>query len=144
MYRIRQYHSEEECNLQNKKITVLLYICFYKKNSCLCKIKKCLVDTEFHFLYCLRHYLKYLVAQRVKRLPAMRETWVWSLGWEDPWRKRWQPTPVLLLGKFHGQRSLVDYSPWGHKESDMTKQLHLNTWHYLEIVISAPESILDY
>ena len=32
------------------------------------------------------------------------------------WRRKWQPTPVLLPGKFHGLRSLVDYSPWGHKE----------------------------
>ena len=33
------------------------------------------------------------------------------------------PTPVFLLGEFHGQRSLAGYSPWGHKESDMTEQL---------------------
>ena len=33
-----------------------------------------------------------------------------------PWRRKWQPNPVFLLGKFHGQRSLVSYSPWGHKE----------------------------
>ena len=36
----------------------------------------------------------------------------------------WQSTPVLLPGKSHGQRSLVGYSPWGHKESDMTEWLH--------------------
>ena len=41
-----------------------------------------------------------------------------------PWRRNWQPTPVLLPGKFQGRRSLVGYSPWGHKESDMTEQLH--------------------
>ena len=35
------------------------------------------------------------------------------------WRKKWQPTPVFLPGKSHGQRSLVGYSPWGSKESDM-------------------------
>ena len=40
------------------------------------------------------------------------------------WRRKWQPTPVLLPGKFHGQRSLVGYSPWGCKESDTTEQLH--------------------
>ena len=40
------------------------------------------------------------------------------------WRKKWQPTPVLLPRKSHKQRSLVGYSPWGHKESDMTEQLH--------------------
>ena len=37
-----------------------------------------------------------------------------------PWRRPWQPTPVVLPGKFHGQRSLVGYSPWGRKESDRT------------------------
>ena len=35
-----------------------------------------------------------------------------------PWRRKWQPTPIFLPGKFHGQRSLVGYSPWGLKESD--------------------------
>ena len=38
-----------------------------------------------------------------------------------PWRRAWQPTPVLLLGEFHAQRSLVGYSPWDHKESDTTE-----------------------
>ena len=38
-------------------------------------------------------------------------------------RREWQPTPGSLPGKFHGPRSLVSYSPWGHKESDMTEQL---------------------
>ena len=38
-----------------------------------------------------------------------------------PWRRIWQHTPGLLPGKYHGQRSLVGYSPWGHKESDMTE-----------------------
>ena len=41
-----------------------------------------------------------------------------------PWRRKWQPTPVLLPGKFHGWRSLVGYSPWSRKELDMTEQLH--------------------
>ena len=41
------------------------------------------------------------------------------------WRRQWHPTPVLFPGKSHGWRSLVGYSPWGHKESDMTKWLHL-------------------
>ena len=41
-----------------------------------------------------------------------------------PWRRKWQPTPVLLPGKCHGQRSLVDYSPWDREESDTTERLH--------------------
>ena len=36
-----------------------------------------------------------------------------------PWRRKWQPTLVFLPGKFHGQRILVGYSPWGGKELDM-------------------------
>ena len=40
-----------------------------------------------------------------------------------PWRREWQPTPVFLPGESHGQRSLVGYSPWGRKESDMNERL---------------------
>ena len=43
-----------------------------------------------------------------------------------PWRREWQPTPVLLPEKSHGQRSLVGYSPWGCKESDITEPLNNN------------------
>jgi len=43
-----------------------------------------------------------------------------------PWRRAWQPTPVILPGEFHGQRSLAGYSPWSRKELDMTEQLILS------------------
>ena len=39
-----------------------------------------------------------------------------------PWSRKWQPTPVVLPGKLHGQRSLGGYSPWDCKESDMTER----------------------
>ena len=55
-----------------------------------------------------------MVAQTVKNLPAMweiQEQWVQLLGQEDPLEKRMQPTPILLPGEFHGQKSLVGYSP---------------------------------
>ena len=42
------------------------------------------------------------------------------------WRRQWQPTPVLLPGKSHGQRSLVGCSPWGLQESDTTERLHFH------------------
>ena len=42
------------------------------------------------------------------------------------WRRQWLPTPVLLPGKSHGQRSLVDCSPWGRTESDTTARLHFH------------------
>ena len=50
-----------------------------------------------------------------------------------PWRRKWQSTPVLLPGKSHGQRSLIGYSPWGRKESDMTEQLHFHfSWAFIK------------
>ena len=51
---------------------------------------------------------------------------VQPLGWADPWRREWKPTPVFLPGESHGQRSLAGYSPWGHKESDPTEHWTLS------------------
>ena len=48
-----------------------------------------------------------LVAQMVENLPTVQETWVQSLGWKYPWRRKWQITPVFLPGELHGQGSLV-------------------------------------
>ena len=53
----------------------------------------------------------YLIAQSVKNLPAMQDTWVQFLGLEDPLEKEMATTPVFLPGKSHGQRSLAGYSP---------------------------------
>ena len=47
--------------------------------------------------------------------------WVQFLGWEDPWKRAWQPTPAFLENP-HGQRSLVGYSPWDRKEWDTAEQ----------------------
>ena len=71
--------------------------------------------------YPLQHSWASLVAQLVKDLPAMWQTLVRSLGWEDPLEKRKLPTPVFWPGEFHGL-----YSPWGCKESDMTERLSLS------------------
>ena len=46
-----------------------------------------------------------------------------------PWRRAWQPTPVFLPGKSHGQRSLAGYSSWGRKELDCTEWLTLSLSH---------------
>ena len=45
--------------------------------------------------------------------------YIYYCGQESLRRRKWQPAPLLLPGKSHGLRSLVSYSPWGHKESDM-------------------------
>ena len=66
-----------------------------------------------------------LVAQMVKNLLAMQETWVWSLGRKDRQEKGMAPTPVFLPGEFHGQGSLVGYSPWGCKELDVSGYEHM-------------------
>ena len=59
------------------------------------------------------------MTQSVKRLPAMWETWVQSLGREDLLEKEMATHSSILPGAVHGQKSLVGYSPWGDKESDM-------------------------
>ena len=60
-----------------------------------------------------------------KNLPAMQrpgfDLWVGKM----PWRREWQPIPVFLPGEFHGQRSVVIYSPWGSQELDTTERLIL-------------------
>ena len=57
------------------------------------------------------HVWASLVTQMVKNLPALQETSVQPLGQEDPLEKEMATTPVFLPGEFHGQRSLVGYSP---------------------------------
>ena len=63
------------------------------------------------------------LAQMVKNLLAMQESkfspWLEKMAW----RREWQHIPLFLPGKSHGQRSLVGYSPWGCKESDIAEQL---------------------
>ena len=65
----------------------------------------------------------------LKDLPAVRrqkrhgfDPWIQKI----PGRRKWQPTPVFLPGKPHGQRSLVGYSAWGPKELDMTEHTHMD------------------
>jgi len=60
----------------------------------------------------------------VKNLPAEQETWVRSLGWEDSLEKEMVTHSSILAWEIHKQRSLVDFSPWGYKKSDMTEHTH--------------------
>ena len=54
-------------------------------------------------------------------MKEMQESWVWSLSQENSLEEEMQPTPVFLPGKSNGQRNLAGYSPWDHKESDMSE-----------------------
>ena len=60
------------------------------------------------------------------------ERWVNHLMRKIPWRRKWLPTPVFLTGKARRYRRLAGYSPWGHKESNMTENLsiHAHIWGY--------------
>ena len=73
-------------------------------------------------MFLFPHLCISLVAQVVKNLPAMKETWVQSLGWEDSLEEEMAIHSSILARKSHGQRSLAGYSPQG-KELDVTEQL---------------------
>ena len=65
-----------------------------------------------------------LVDQTIKNLTAMQETWGQSLNWGFfSLGKEMATNSSILAGEFHGQRRLVGYSPWGHKEFDVTERL---------------------
>ena len=91
------------------------------------------------------------MAYLVENLPAMWETWVRSLGFEDPWRREWLPSPVYWAGEFHGL-----YSPRGSKESDTTERISLTIYKinnkdckgdnitYLIIIYNGEDSEKEY
>ena len=73
-----------------------------------------------------------LVVQRLKCLPAMWETWVQSLGQEDPLEKETATHSSILPGESHGRRSLVGCSPRGRKEWDTTERHHFH-FHFAPV-----------
>ena len=74
-------------------------------------------------------WLRWLIIHLQCRRPRF-DPWVGKI----PWRREWLPTPVFLPGEFHGQRSLVGYSPWCFKESDKTERLtHTHTHTHTHI-----------
>ena len=64
-----------------------------------------------------------LVAQMAKNLPEMWEPGFSLCVGKIPWSRKWQPIPIFLPGKSHGQRSWASYGSWGCKESDMTEKV---------------------
>ena len=77
--------------------------------------------------YPLQYSWASLVAQLVKNQPAMRETWVRSLSWEDPLEEGMATHSSILAWRIPmGRGDWRGYSPWGRKESDMTEQLSLS------------------
>ena len=76
---------------------------------------KFILDLGFPFLFAVWWLSQWRICLQCRR-PGF-DPWVKKI----PWRREWQPTPVFLPGKSHGQRSLVGYSPWSRKELDMTE-----------------------
>ena len=82
---------------------------------------------------------------RVKNSSAKQEMWVQSLIKKIPWRRKWQTTPVFLLGKSHGQRSLVGYSPWGCqrvRHDSVSKQQEQQQYYIANCVSWVPKLAL--
>ena len=95
--------------------------CCSVPKSCpaLCNTMYCSMP-GFPVLHFLPELLKFMSVELVGHQSVWIRTYSNRLILAQP--PQWQPTSVLLLGESHGQRSLVGYSPWGHKESDTTEQ----------------------
>ena len=76
-----------------------------------------------------------LVVQRIKRLPAMWETWVQSLGWEDPLEKEMATHSSILAWRIPWTEELGGLQPTGRKESDTTERLHFHFHSYYSPVL---------
>ena len=98
-------------------VCMCVCVCIYIYTLLSCKILLRRYGMCVCVCVCMCVYIYFLVAHLVKNPPAIWETWVQTLGWEDPLEKgkATLPTPVFWPGEFHGL-----YSPLGHKESDMT------------------------
>ena len=92
-----------------------------------------LIVEMLRYLEKVNNYMEKQASEKMRQLLTLL-----GVGWENecirqkrcrfdswigkmPWKRAWQPTPVFLPGESHGQRSLANYSPQGHKESDMTE-----------------------
>ena len=79
------------------------------------------IHAEKYFALAILSIGASLVAQKVKTLPVMQETQVWSLSWEDPLKEGMITYSSILAWESHEQSNLVSYSPWGCKELDTTE-----------------------
>ena len=93
-------------------IHIYVYIYTY---ICVCV---CVCVCVYDFLGLVRWLSGKELACQCRRLRSYKfDPWVGKI----PWSRKWQPAPILLPGKLHGQWSLVHYSPWGHREVDTTE-----------------------
>ena len=101
----------------------------YKPGLCRTHTKEYFAAMRRHPIEKHREYIQNVMLKYMHRTDAFKTLVLksklfilWLIKLNVPfWRRKWQPTPVLLLGESHGQRSLEGYSPWGYKESNMTE-----------------------
>ena len=84
----------------------------------------------------LSHERASLVAQRLKPLPTMQETWVQSLDWEDPLEKGMATHSSILAWRIPWTESLVGYRPWGRKASDTTENFTFTAKYFCSSLLS--------
>ena len=86
----------------------------------------CVIGTVTRGATAQQLLLKHLIKKKIKNMPAVQETWIQSLVWEDPLEKGAATHSSVLAWRIPWQRSLVGYSPWGHKMSYTTERLTLS------------------
>ena len=99
----------------------------------------------FFFTYLLRYILypwtSLSSSGGIKNQPAMQETQVWSLRWEDPLEKEMATHSSMLAWESHGQRSLAGYSPWSHKSRTWLKQLNHHHLQWASMVAQTAKNL---
>ena len=88
--------------ISERKFLLFIFGCQYGKPQNCFFFKSPIYDFFFFFA---------VIVSRGRCRRCGFDPWIGKI----PWKKKWQPTPVFLPGKCHGQRSLVGCSPWGHK-----------------------------
>ena len=90
------------------------------------------INIYFTVIYFMFFFKKIYFILQYSWLTMVLVSGVWNICW----RRKWQPTPVFLPGKSHGQRSLASYSSWGHTESDMPERLSTEYWAQFSVLYS--------
>ena len=94
----------------------------------------CVIFRVFQILLWVSHLVQWsrIDCQCRRHKETQVDHWVWKI----PWRRKWQPIPVFLPETFHGQRSTVGYSLWGHKESNISEHKYTYTPTHIKTMSS--------
>ena len=112
-----QIHAHTHICISHFHIHLFLLIVTHIKNWLHFNNHNYITTKKFYSIFSFLKYIPWAsqVVQWWRTYLPMQETWVQSWIGKIPWRRKWQPTPLFLPGKFHGQRSLAGYSSWDCK-----------------------------